>query len=317
MSEPPRTVFLDQNKWIDLAHAFENPKRDARLYEIGCGLIEAIKSGRIQCPLTSGLLIETYRMSDDQHRMMIAEVQSILSQGRVFRDRDFMIRHEIARLIRTEVDYDVPSPPEFWWMSKYFIEAFVDIPRAINHFGLQQDQLNGISADPKFALFHWISTAPEQERNVAMDSYEAGSRALIERINLRIDRLKGQQFSLRQKVYSASLAIDEIDRILSVGMANGLNWNSLSDIGPKRLKFIMRNVPAYHVETALASRIEATGRSIKSNDLRDMASYVSAIPNTDVLVGEKLFVNLAKQGGLGKQFGCELHSDIYKLEAVL
>ena len=317
MIAPPRTVFLDQNKWIDLAHAFDSPKHHARSHEIGCGLIDAIKSGKLQCPLTSSVILETYRMTDIQHRMMIAEVQAVMSQGRVFRDRNFLIRHEIAEAILQTQNEGAAKKPPLWWMSKYFIEAFVDFPRAVAQFGLEPDQVVGLQFDPKFALFHWISTTPEEERSLAIDYYEKGSRELIERIAVRIERLRSEKFGMRQRVYTASLALDEINRIVSVGAALGLGWTSLNDIGPQSLKRILRNVATYHVEIALASRIESLDRMITTNDLRDMHSYVSAIPNADVVVGEKLFVNVALQAGLGKRYGCELYSDLSELDTLL
>ena len=317
MIATPRTVFLDQNKWIDLAHAFDSPKHHARSHEIGCGLIDAIKSGKLQCPLTSSVILETYKMKDIQHRMMIAEVQAVMSQGRVFRDRNFLIRHEIAEAIVQSENEEAKTRPALWWMSKYFFESFVDFPRAIAQFGLESDQVAGLQSDPKFALFHWISTTPEEERHLAIESYEKGSRELIERIAVRIEKLRSEKFGMRQRVYTASLALDEINRIVSVGAALGLGWTSLNDIGPKLLKRIMRTVPTYHVEIALASRIETLDRMIATNDLRDMHSYVSAIPNADVIVGEKLFVNLALQAGLGKRYGCELYSDMSELGALL
>ncbi|MCB2084101.1 MAG: hypothetical protein KDD90_08630 [Sphingomonadaceae bacterium] len=111
--------------------------------------------------------------------------------------------------------------------------------------------------------------------------------------------------------------MDELDRILAVSRKVGLNWTGVTDIGKKRTKQIMRDVPAYDVEIALASAIENLQRPITPNDIRDMQSYVSAIPYSDVLVGEKLFINLAVQAGLGKRYGSHLHTSIYSLEQYL
>lgn len=256
-------------------------------------------------------------MSDDQHRSLIAEIQAKLSQGRVIRDRNFRIRHELASLILQMDGRAANDISTFWWMSKYFLEAFIDIPRAFNQFGLEVDQIEGVKADPKFSLFHWLATAPNDERELAMKSYESGSNALIDLIRARIERIEGQTFSMRQRIYTAILAIEEGGRILSVANALDFNWSNASDVGSNRLRQIMREVPTYHVEVALASRIESLNRPIVSNDLRDMQAYVAAIPRVDILIGEKLFVNLAKQAGLGKRYGCELHTSMTALEAHL
>jgi hypothetical protein len=293
----------------------ENPKSDRRLYEVGCELIKRLEEGELHFPLTSSLIIETYKMANDQHRMLIAELQAQMSQGRVYRDRNFVIRHEMARFLWENGDAEFHNPPHFWWMSKYFIEAFVDIPRAVGELGLESDQVEGLRENPKFAMYHWIATAPPDEREKAIGYFEDGSKRLIAAIEERIARLADQKPSLRERVYSASLAIEEIDRILAVCQASGLNWTNVADLGERRIKRIMRTVPTYQVEISLALRIEGLKRPIAPNDLRDMQSYVVAIPNADVLIGEKLFINLAIQSGLNKKYGCNLHTKMYTLEA--
>lgn len=313
----PKTVFLDQNKWIDLAHALENPKNDLRLHELGLELIKALGIGRLQFPLTSSLIIETYKMSEDQHRKLIAEIQAQISQGRVYRDRNFLIRHEIAQFLHEYGYAEFLTPPKFWWMSNYFLEAFVDIPRAMKELGLQGDQIAVLRENPNFSMYNWIANAPQDERANAIAHFDVGSERLIAKIEKRIGRLVGEKLSMRQRVYSATLAIDEIDRILSVCQANQLDWKTVTDLGGQRLKRIMREVPTYHIEIALATRIEDLERTVSPNDLRDMQSYVAAIPNSDVLIGEKLFINLAIQAGLNKRYNCAMHTDIYALEAYL
>ncbi len=310
----PKAVFLDQNKWIDLFRAFDNPKGNIALFQLGNQLKEAVKSGKLIFPLTVNVLIETYRMNNDDNRSKIAEVQAKFSQGLVFRDRNIRIRHEIEHFIRKCEGLSEISLPSFWWLSQNFIEAFVDLPTAILSFGLEPDQLDGIRADPKFALYHWIAAAPSEERGQAMQMYNSGSDNLIQRIRARIAKLSNESIHTRRKVYSAVLALDEGSRILSVAQSIGLDWNGANDIGEQRLKSLMREVPSYSIEIELASRIESMNRPIQPNDLRDMQAYVSAIPYADVVVGEKMFVNMATQAGLGKRFGCNISTNIQDLE---
>ena len=67
----------------------------------------------------------------------------------------------------------------------------------------------------------------------------------------------------------------------------------------------------------IRASLQQAGLPIGNNDLRDMHSYVAAIPNADVLVGEKLFVNLALQARLDKRYGCALYSKMSQLESFL
>ena len=314
MKYRPKTIFLDQNKWIDLTHAFDRPDSNPDLFQLGTKLIESVKSGSIIFPLTVNVLIETYKMGNDENRAKIAEVQAKFSQGLVFRDRNIRLRHEITQFVRKCESLGTITLPTFWWLSRNFIEAFVDLPQAISSFGLEPDQLDGIQADPKRALYHWVATAPQGERDLAMHMYNSGSDNLIQRIESRMAKLRNENIHMRRKVYSAVLAIDEGSRILSVAKAIGVDWNGANDIGTQKLKSLMHEVPSYSIEIELASRIESMNRPIQPNDLRDMQAYVSAIPYVDVIIGEKMFVNMALQAGLGKRFGCSISTKILDLE---
>ncbi|WP_152553512.1 hypothetical protein [Erythrobacter longus] len=280
-------------------------------------MIEALKAGQLQFPLTSGILIETYRMRNDDHRRLIAEVQARLSQGRVFRNRDFLIRHEILRFFEQDDPSSISQIPPLWWMSRHFLEAFVDFQTAISEMGLEAHQVKGLLADPILALFDWVASAPSDEREMAIGHWEREAGRLISQFDERRSRLKDESFSMQKRVYATTLAIEEQDRIISVCLGSGRDWNQLTENGPKILKDIIQYVSTYQAEIALACSIERLGRQIQLNDLRDMSSYVAVLPNSDVIIGEKLFVNLARQGGLGKRFGCELHTDLSSLKPFL
>ena len=310
----PKIVFLDQNKWIDLTHAFVNRDKGASLFQMGERLIEAVITGRMLFPLTANLIIETYKMSDDVNRGKLAEVQAKFSQGYVYCARDFRIRHELSKFIRASEGMPDLATPRFWWLAKNFVEAFASWRQLAAESLIEPDQLQGIMADPKFSLYHWLTTAPKEERGQAMKLYESGSSDLIKEIMARVNRLKNESFSTRQKVYSASLALDEGTRILDTANANGVPWNGVSDIGGARLRRLMREVPSYNAEIELASRIESMNRHITSNDLRDMQGYVSALPYANLIIGENMFVNVAKQAGLDKRYGCQIATDIHVLD---
>jgi hypothetical protein len=312
--EPPKIVFLDQNHWIDLAHAFDNPSNNLALHSFGLKLREAVIAGKMLFPLTSNLIVETYRMGNDDKRAKLAETQAKFSQGYVFRDRRIRLRHELAQFVRKSEDLPVMTFPKLWFLSRNFVESFIDWSQAKSDFGIEADQLEGIKADPKYALYHWLATVPEEERRLAMENYSAGSDKLVCRIMARVNRLRGETFQVRRKIYAAIMMVDESDRIFAAAHSNGILWQSASDIGDSRLRRMMRDVPTYHAEVELAARIESMNRPIQVNDLRDMEAYVTTLPYADAIVGENLFVNMAKQAKLDKRFGCTISTKILELD---
>lgn len=74
MALPPKVIFLDQNKWIDLSHAFSDKQTNSELLGLGNRLIEAIMAGAVIFPLTSNIIIETYKMKDDLRRSQLSEI---------------------------------------------------------------------------------------------------------------------------------------------------------------------------------------------------------------------------------------------------
>lgn len=313
MNKPPKIIFLDQNKWIDLTHAMVDANDHSPLRNLGFKARDAIMHGEMLFPLTANLIIETYKMKDAENRGRIAEIQAKFSQGYVYRDRATRLGIEIANFVRQTSGLEMRPIRPLWWLSKYFIEAFIDIPSAVSKFGLQPDQLEGIRADPKYALYHWLATAPGEEQLQAMSAFNAGTDALIDRIMSRVTLLKGEKFAMRRRAYSANLFVSEAFRILDIAHSMGVTWSEVSDIGASNLKRLMKDVASYHAEIELVARIESLDRSIVRNDLRDMQAYVSAIPYADVVVGENLFVNMAKQAGLDKKFGCRLTTNLSDL----
>lgn len=314
MALPPKIIFLDQNKWIDLFHALSDKRTNSELLGLGNRLIEAIMAGVVIFPLTSNLIVETYKMKDDRNRSQLSEIQAKFSQGLVFRNRDEIIRQEIVQFVSAEISLSVNEAPHFWWLSRNFVEAFVSW-QTLSKLGLvEQDQLRAIADDPKFALYHWLATAPANERILAMEAYERGSNELIERIYSRLQLVRDEKFAMRRRAYSANLALSESPRIVEVAELMKVVWLQPGQLDGSRLRKLLRDVPTYCTEIDLAVRIESMNRPVNRNDLGDMQGYVSAIPYSDVIVGENLFINLARQAGLDKKYGCKLETDIFAIE---
>ena len=73
------------------------------------------------------------------------------------------------------------------------------------------------------------------------------------------------------------------------------------------------DIPVFNVERELAVRLEDQARPISENDLRDMAAFTVALPLADLVVAEKLFINLAKQARLGERYGTNLLTSVSQL----
>jgi hypothetical protein len=97
----PKIVYLDQNKWIDLARAVKDPDGHPVHYSVLEKLAETAKAGRLIIPLTQTNIYETHKISDPGRRHDLAFTQVILSQGRVFRGRHKRLEVEATDVMRS------------------------------------------------------------------------------------------------------------------------------------------------------------------------------------------------------------------------
>ena len=273
--------------------------------------------GAVVFPLTSNVIIETYKMKNNRRRRQLSEIQVKFSQGLVFRNRDDVIRQEIAQFISAESGFTLGDAPHFWWLSRNFVEAFVSWQNLSSLGLVEQGQRTGIADDRKSALYHWLATAPASERHLAMEAYDRGSIELIDRIYSRLQLVRDEKFAMRRRAYAANLVLSESPRIIDVAKRMKVTWLQPGQMDGSRLKKLLRDVPTYCAEIELAVRIESMNRPINRNDLGDMQGFVSAIPYSDVVIGENLFVNLARQAGFDRKYGCKLETDLFAIEKYL
>ncbi len=95
MTNTPRIVFLDQNKWIELAHAVTQPTEFPKQRALLEAISEWIETGRLMLPLTAANIYETHKINDPRRRHDIAYLQACASKGVVFRGRHRRLETEL------------------------------------------------------------------------------------------------------------------------------------------------------------------------------------------------------------------------------
>jgi len=269
--------------------------------------------GRVVLPLSWVNIYETAKINKFRQRKLLGQVQSSLSQGVVFRGRNRRVSEELSSALADICHLDAPELPPKWFLSNAFIEAFseanTDEPGSV--FPEQIGEL--IRQNPSEALYSYFVHTPENDRVNAVRQFSAGAGALRQRVELRRSHYSDQTMEMRRRAYSAHLMIDELDRIMRIARNCGAHWHSVQDIGPDNAQKIMTQVSTYYVERELALRIESQRRPLSENDFRDMDAYCAAIPYANLIVGEKQFINLARQAGLDKKYNTSLETNISAL----
>lgn len=312
-----KVVYLDQNKWIELARAAKSPKDhpDARaVLELLCTCVE---SGVVQLPLTSANLYETHKVNRLERRFDLAYTQATLSKGEVFRGLHRRLEVEISGVLAKV--YGIPSngPPADWVFSRLFFEAQAEL--GDRRFGqlIPASVLTFMRAEPQKALLDYLMNTPESARQSAIQNFTQGCELLRLRIEERRALHKGEALSMRRRIYNVLLAMGEQEIMIATATQMGLSWNCFMENDGAILRIVMRETPAFLIEREITLKLEALTRPIELNDMRDMRNFATVLPYADIIVAEKLFTNLARQADLDSRFGVHLETDLNALTHLL
>jgi hypothetical protein len=310
-------VYLDQNKWIELARAIKHPDEYTDLQPLVSKIRAAVGTGSLVLPLTSTNIYETHKVSDPARRCDLACVQAVLSQGLVVRGRHKRIVTELTTLLADCCKLAPPLHMHRWFLSNVFFEAFCEWKDDRLGFQISENFVDFVRTEPAGLLYDFLANLPEDNRKNAVKNFSDGSERLRSQVEDRRAKHAGETESMRRKIYSALMMIDDIERIIRVANELGVPWKEVSDIGPPNARRIMNEVPTYYIEREIALRLEAQSRPIHENDFRDMQSFCAVIPYVDMVIGENQFISLARQAGLHKKFNTWLATDIFALGKML
>jgi hypothetical protein len=306
-------LFLDQNAWIALARgAWDNDQhpQDHAALKVVC---EALNADEIVVPLSFANQYETMKINDPVRRAHLARVQATVSGGRVLRARRPILGTMLSLYIAKTADLPSPEVCGEWFLSDLWFETVADL--ASGAFGemMSPEAIDYIRERPRETLFDYLANTDEVTRREAVRRFSADSQSLLARMTARRQNVQGESFAVRLRAYSAELMLDESDNILALARQLGAPWKGIRDFGAKFAKSLVSDVPIMNVERQLAVRLEDQSRAITENDLRDMASFVTALPLVDIVVAEKQFVNLSQQANLDALYGTRLLTTIHDI----
>jgi hypothetical protein len=126
-----KLLFLDQNKWIDLAKVHSGKVTSGPLYDVYHHLLGRLNKGDLLVPLASAHIIETSRQNDMVRRSNLARVQAEFSRGLVFRSRKSRLIVEIRNALNLAFGYQPALLEPDWVVVPNFIRALEEYePRA-------------------------------------------------------------------------------------------------------------------------------------------------------------------------------------------
>ena len=311
-----KILYLDQNKWIELARGVKSPDNFPSQYAVVETLVREAKAGNIVIPLTFANLYETQKIGNIERRKHLAWVQSTLSQGKVFRGRHERLRVEVTDVLRKVYSLQMHHRERHWFLSNVFFEAQCEAadPRLPP---ISDRVVEAIEQSPARCMYEYLAGISEETRTIGVGRFSNGAATVLEGIEKRRALVANETMEFRKRAMSARLLIDELDLINSLIIQANIpesDWERLKETACLR---VVEDCPTYFIEREIGVRIEALDRRIAENDLRDMQSFCAVLAHADIVVAEKLFSNLATQAGLDKKYGTTIKPDLYSLPALV
>lgn len=306
-------IYLDQNKWIELARARKGPAQYPAVSKLLTRLVDDVDAGRIAVPLSFANIYETQKINDSRQRHELASLQAGLSKGLVFRGRQKRLTVELTDFVRSALSLPAELRPAGWFLSNLFFEAALEVDDS-RLVPIPEKVVSLIKAQPAELLYDYLMNTPEDVRRLAVVKFSEGAEHLRQRIENRRSRDQNESLAMRRRIYGAIMMVDDMDFILSCAQSAGAPWRSFSEIGSSLARRMMDEVPSYFVEREITLRLESQKRAVNENDFRDMQAFGAVMSYADHVVAENQFSNLAIQAGLGKKYGTTISTDILSLE---
>lgn len=324
-------IYLDQNKWIDLARAATGNPAGDRFVEALTAARAAVESGAASFPLDIYRYLETAKRGDDQSRVKLADLMFTLSR-----------QHTIARphsLLPTEIDRTLnylfgrpafPRRHDVFGKGLAHITAGEVVPPPFNPSLLPSD--NEFTSAEQLAVLERIYNrlverellrmGPDVARKAGFDpaDQELGDQfiAYEEMIadEIRRQNLKGEMLELA--VRTSDLA--GIRSAVTEALARiGMTWEGFTGgLLPSRLVGFMNSLPTRDVTNVMRSaKLRQSEQKWERNDFNDIAALPVAAVYCDVVVTEKQWVHHLRRAGVDARYETKLVSDTAELVEIL
>lgn len=310
-----KIIFIDQNKWIDLARAASGKQEGADFVELYKVLSIAVESGQAILPLTTSHILETTKRNDPESRIALARVQAQLSKGSVYRGRKARLLLEMRNSLHKIFAMPLIKLPEHWVVVRGFMQAFETFDTLT---ATQEDARTSLFlnkyVDPEFQYLDYMKNQDDDKRRIAVKNFTTESLSLLTRIEERRTVMSGSNVDLRYRAYSAQLFLDHQGFVAHILDVIGHTVDDMKALGATGILDFMKNVPTLNVEAEIAARLEIQKGKLELNDILDISSIVTSTPYSNAIVAERDFISLARQAKLNEKYGVSLHTNLKELE---
>jgi hypothetical protein len=304
-----KRVYLDQNKWIDLAAAVRGLKKGER-YQDALLVIEAgVEVGDLSLPLSSAHYMETNVRRDWRSRRDLAMTMAALSQMHTIAPIQAVIPPEIDRALQTGAARP-GSPRELKPFGFGAGHAFAeDIPpyRLPEHIVWQVADRWGLEGDINRVREIMLLAGPTPTEEAEMPDFKPLAHLAVaeqyardkEALRDRRRAAGWEKGERAERIAHAQAFADHIDVINEALELAQLSSDVVTGDGRAGMSRFLRSVPTLWASSEL-ERLRHSGsqREWERQDLLDITALAVASVYCDVVVTERVWVDAAQRAGL-------------------
>jgi len=307
-------VFLDQNKWIELAQVHNRRTTSGPVAELFPQLIAAVQRKRVLFPLSASNIMETAKCNDPDSRRHVAETQAILSLGYAYRSRAGRMAVELRAAIQRRFGVQPVTMPPNWAIAPGFMQAF----EPMDELMAKPEELARVRnlysvTHPQALYLDFMVNQDDTRRRRAIATLTQGLASLVVRIESRRERFANKSIEFRRRAYAAQSWVENLNILNQTAVELGYSFDQLRTLGDRAMRALLEDVPTMNVEVEMAARMESKTGALSANDVLDMQSFYTAIPYSVHVVAEKAAISFAKQAKLDSKYGVALSRSLADL----
>lgn len=325
-------VYLDQNKWIDLARAVTGNPGGDRFRDVLALARACVAAGEVSFPLDSSRYMETSKRAGERSRRQLVSVMAELSRFHTIAPSKVILPAEIDRALHSRFGRPaVPRTASVFGLgaghalgSDTLVYRFPDLPadlvvppgyraraeaagQELLEHGLLLGRVGDMPEPPEAAATRAAMTQDTEYARYENDL----ARTLVDH-----GLAKGKQLD---RVMLVTELRDVLPPVLDALGRAGVDPSSfIEGLGQDGLASFLRDLPSRAVTADLRRDKHAQGQQRwERNDLLDIVGLPVAAVYCDVVVTERQWASRMRRAHVDRRYGTRILNDLADLPAVL
>lgn len=321
-------VYLDQNKWVDLARARAGAPSGAPYVEAYEAAKAAAAEGRASFPLSAAHYFETHKRGSADSRLDVAFTMAWVSRLDAIAPPHVIVPWEIETALIRVMGLSAERPPPLKLFgtganhalgtSSFTFEAPTHVNGVAVPTPLRQRAQHLGQRALEMAVLADQPTSPDVRMKLHELTKLTGTRFVDGQNEVR-DLLAEMGAHQLTKFMIATAFKDIIDPLTAIAQKLGLDVNAdIFDNGPELLVPLLEAMPSRWVEKELR-RIRQSNpqKQWEPNDINDVTALSIAIPYCDVVITERSWTGMVNTQKVNKPSGTTVLRDLRELPGLL